>query len=1104
MSASYKDLDSVLVECDCIADDGEAAEMAAGPSGARGGVQKELGGVDDMKRANLDSTSGMGWQKQRRAAALAAAAICAAALLIALPASASAQDDGREASPITVAAAYRAMAETPADFELLKAGVKMQRAGRSRVDVLAELKRRRDTTRSGFGDDVFGDIGASAGAAAGGVAGVTLGALNPLLPGVAGAAAGGAAGAAAGGVAGAALGRLAGDRLAGAVRARQREAARGAEERPWEAVLFSEEYKSLQAVFRAPTFWGPIWRAVFEPSVKVSLDDDPVNALAKVPEFEAELRDYGVYDDVVAVSRIDGVRAEDDLDGSDQRFLTAFHSAMEKFVDRIDESADAWAAGLDAQGDRLAVREAAAAAEDQVAAEETWAAQLKRDEARQRHARYEADKANLASIAGVALFGLAAVAPDTARGITAFGQAVIDVGDAVDGYNQSIAVGASAVLAGTAMTGNFLFAGISLLSALSPGPTPDELILEQLNKLTEVVRTGFRNVHSHVDLLRRELHARFDAVDRRFEEVDQDLAEISRQIDDVVSLLDEMRAEIRQDFRVVQRAVVRANGLLGGLLDRVADLSSLILGTYGQQSQEHLELRARIDALALQDCPTADAGLEGCLRAFHRVADGLTRLERQPADRQVLVADYVTFPGYTNRIGCGQFATLTDALVECQDVVGARQWHEVVREWNRFLVRHGADLQAYAEQVNQVVDRLTAYQAAHDAFRGAVVDDLRRFQEDGGQNTAFSQLIARAWDAHSALFETVRGLETAFWEEERADGPAPGRLRLRRDDQRSAVPELETDGPYSWRPMNEFYDNDAVPEWLDIRRFSDCEYQAMEDRFATLPGVAGTVKGRFWTPGPHFPLEWAPAVPVLVNDGVLGLLHPDSLMPARLGIGRLSVCARYARGGTRTTRTRLAVQVWFTDTATIQLDETGCSAMLWSGVVEATGEDDAASSLFWRAAVKIRRSPPLIDPTATGDEMSGCQRRYLRAVEAARSAMLRYVADELTGGRGSERATRSALDLSLSSAHLRQWIDVAFGGVSSSLLLDGFRLGFFRLPDLLSALGENAEPAGRILDDTARRIRRIESVLQSPAMRDLVTYGSADRRFTETTVASLP
>ena len=1016
---------------------------------------------------------------------------------------AAVQDDGRIVSPITLAAAYRAMGVD--DFALLKIAVEMQRAGRSRVDVLAELQRRRGTTRgSRTGVSVLPGIGAAAGGAAGAVTGTALGAFNPLFPGPVGAAAGGAGGGALGG----ALGGLAGERLADALRARQRAVARVAQERPWEAVLHSEDYENLKTVFQAPTYWRPIWRAVYEPSVQVALDDDPVTALAKVPALEAELRDYGVYEDLIAVSRwTDGVRVEDDLDGSQERLLHAFQSAMNDFLDRAEENAAALAAELQERDARLAgvVQSATAAGEDRAAAAytENWAERLKREEAQRRHARYEADRANLVSLAGVALYGLTAVAPDIARGVTAFGQAVVDVSDAFHTFNRSIFVGASSTLAGAALTGNLLVAGVSFLNALSPGPTPEDLILEQLHKLTEVVRRGFRNVHAHLDVVQGELRARFDVLGRRLDRVDRGLFTISRQIADVVTLLDEMHGDIRDDFTVLQQAVGRAHGMLDALFDGVNSLNGLVLGAYGQQTQDHLELRERVDALALQDCSTSEASLEGCLRAFYRLADRLPRLERQPDELRVLLADYAAFPAYMNRVGCEQFATLTDEVVDCQDIVGVRQWLEVVHEWSRFVDRHGDRLQVYAVQVQQVVDRLTAYQSAHEAYRQVIVDELRSLQRDGG-DTAFSRLLGRNWIAHGELGETVRDRQRDYWlqQAERADGQVPGRMRLRRDDaQRSVVPELAADGPYAWGSMTDFYDEDEVPDWLVVHRYESCRFDEMESRHAALPGVGG-IKGRFWTPGSYSRLEWSPALPELVNDGILGLLPEGSLMPARMGMGQLNVCARYALSDTG--RKRLALQLWFRDTATIRLEEQSCTTLLWSGQVETTGGDAVASSLLWRAAVKSRRSVPLIDTIATDEELSACQRRYLRAVEAERTDQRRHVAAGLTAGRGSEPTTRIALDLRVSSANLRKWLDVAFGGVAGSALREAVALGFLDLPDISTTLGQHdAEPAG-LVDDIARQLRRIEHVLRSPQMRDLVAYGSGDRRFTDTIVPGLP
>ncbi len=157
--------------------------------------------------------------------------------------SAAARHNAREVSPITTAAAYRAMSEKARDFTLLRAGREMQQAGRSRVDVLKELLRRRDTHASPLGKEHSGWLGnlsedavTGFGGAFGGVAG--LFALE-LLPGHLVVASGPFIGATAGGVVvGAVAAGWAAARLRDFAGVRgQRNTGRAGQDRPWNAVL---------------------------------------------------------------------------------------------------------------------------------------------------------------------------------------------------------------------------------------------------------------------------------------------------------------------------------------------------------------------------------------------------------------------------------------------------------------------------------------------------------------------------------------------------------------------------------------------------------------------------------------------------------------------------------------------------------------------------------------------------------------------------------------------------------------------------------------------------------------------------------------------------
>lgn len=142
--------------------------------------------------------------------------------------------------------------------------------------------------------------------------------------------------------------------------------------------------------------------------------------------------------------------------------------------------------------------------------------------------------------------------PKLGRQITAVGNAALKIGDTISKFSQTVAaLGAvgqvGEALASAALTGNIIQAALSLVSAFADqGPTPEQMILDEVGKLRD-----------QVDQLHQEMTQRFDHIDQELSAIYATVAAQLDKIDTKLGQLTDTVANIQQTLYVTLAAVHR-------------------------------------------------------------------------------------------------------------------------------------------------------------------------------------------------------------------------------------------------------------------------------------------------------------------------------------------------------------------------------------------------------------------------------------------------------------------------------------------------------------------------------------------------------------------
>ena len=118
--------------------------------------------------------------------------------------------------------------------------------------------------------------------------------------------------------------------------------------------------------------------------------------------------------------------------------------------------------------------------------------------------------------------------PVAAKKVVAVGKATVQIYRAFEAFDKAMSLGKDLWgAAGVALTGNLLGAGLKLFSAfVDTGPTVEEQILKEL-------QSGLKHLSEQIETTRKEMHARFDRVDRQFQVVHTQFRQMHKRFDEL-------------------------------------------------------------------------------------------------------------------------------------------------------------------------------------------------------------------------------------------------------------------------------------------------------------------------------------------------------------------------------------------------------------------------------------------------------------------------------------------------------------------------------------------------------------------------------------------
>ena len=443
---------------------------------------------------------------------------------------------------------------------------------------------------------------------------------------------------------------------------------------------------------------------------------------------------------------------------------------------------------------------------------------------------------------------------DLGRRTQAVGNAVFSVREGLKAYDTARAsVGVNMDLASIALAGNFVGAAMNLAGVfLDTGPSPEEIILEELGRLRK-----------QVNQVRIEMHGRFDQVDAQLDEIYQSMVDgfdvVNSNLDIVLGRLENANSRLRalsQGQRAIEDLIVSQAAMLD---ENMRDQHFALAGCFD-------------DSLPVFDTPVEDyyEDFRKCVAGFGELAGGLPRLQLESTDAVLDRTINKHFRELKRQMQLSGSESLGRARSLPEPVVvGPDAWFYVARRYEEYLAARPNLVRAYREYLSrsEVVRELRAKRSDLLDYMETVKDELQAFQ-NGLRPTAFSSLLADAREQIDAFGPIVSASLDRYYDDERISGLQ----RVRRNGK--VVPEVrfEAEEP-RWRSLSEFYEEDDTPKWANI--VPKCELDLSQLRYhtrATRDAVRNMLDDSF-------------------RGGALEQwLHPDVIAPARLGMGNVDIC----------------------------------------------------------------------------------------------------------------------------------------------------------------------------------------------------------------------
>jgi hypothetical protein len=344
--------------------------------------------------------------------------------------------------------------------------------------------------------------------------------------------------------------------------------------------------------------------------------------------------------------------------------------------------------------------------------------------------------------------------PEFGEDFAVLGNAALDIGTAVQGLMTASAglsaLGDIASLGTVVMTGNVLGAVMNVVSLFGDdGPSPEQMILEEIGKLRQEVNQLRGEMHDRFDRIDEELNTIYTGMMERFDLIDIQLGKINGKLDVIQESL------IALDLRLS-----RLERNTFELIDAVGrrPLLGAINGGLGYQERTGLPMPYQPEFVEFENT----LHTWGTINAFDALAIGPSQRNYSP---EALLAELNTYPmdanlnylnGWLKANGMPGIAN--KVIASPRDwMLAARAYTQLGSEWPEHMQRINTERQAQLDVVGADIEMAMQNIAALTTVTGTVGNELLYTTVISYYQGRLDRLDSRIQPIEAAYVQEVQG-----------------------------------------------------------------------------------------------------------------------------------------------------------------------------------------------------------------------------------------------------------------------------------------------------------------------------------------------------------
>lgn len=490
-----------------------------------------------------------------------------------------------------------------------------------------------------------------------------------------------------------------------------------------------------------------------------------------------------------------------------------------------------------------------------------WIRERRHEHAQRAAAIAQVKMDGLQSAAYIASTLVGFVDPTAGRQLGAVAQATFEIYGAVKKFQAAtkLADGLEG-FAGAALTGNVLGAGLALIAAfVDMGPTPEEVILEEIGKLREQVQTLHQDMHGRFDRVDFQLNAIFEGIDNGFRVIHRQLNEGNAETWRRLAKIQRELEEHADKLQGIRHSTISQGEMIVERLD-ATEIESCVRRkeTFGTRPNEtwFVECLGNIRALATS----------GHLEQLQ-----LTERDGNPTN------NIIEFPDRSTQLAVRKMAAMRsqNSPLSLERLVGPLAWRTLADAQDQIM----ADWPEYANIVTgESYGKVMAeYRTELISVADAIAEDYAQFEV--GEPSAFGTWFKR-------LRELLEDLE------ERVESTID-RTAMRRQDINELRWNIAYLGPYDGNNRSTMYR--YISDWAWERTYPPANTSRCGDRSIKLPRVEA--RGPSWMTDAReenlyktsTPERWKKRIRKRTR-GALEAGNPGLVNMINMGMVRISAC----------------------------------------------------------------------------------------------------------------------------------------------------------------------------------------------------------------------